>query len=82
MVMITGCRFYAAVCKATDATQQVINYELDAASSSEHAYIQSFIRRCGVPELEFSGGLHRLKEGDAADQITDGLNNLFMSMKQ
>lgn len=82
LVMITGCRFYAAVCKATDATQQVINYELDAASSSEHAYIQSFIRRCGVPELEFSGGLHRLKEGDAADQITDGLNQLFMSMKQ
>ena len=37
LVMITGCRFYAAVCKATDATQQVINYELDAASSREGA---------------------------------------------
>jgi len=82
LVMITGCRFYAAVCKATDATQQVINFELDAASTSEHKYIQDFVKRCGVPVSEFSGGMHRLQKGDAADQITDGLNHLFLSMKQ
>lgn len=82
LVMITGCRFYAAVCKATDTTQQVINYELDAASASEHEYIQDFVKRCGVPVSEYSGGLNRIQEGDAADQITDGLNHLFVSMKK
>lgn len=82
LTMITGCRFFAAVCKATGATQQVINYELDAASLSDHGYVQRFVKRCGVPANVFSGGLNRLQEGDAADQITDGLNQLFLSMRQ
>jgi len=82
LIMITGCRFFAAVCKATNATQQVINYELDAASASEQKYIQDFVKRCGVPVSEFSGGFHKLEEGGAADQITNGLNHLFLSMTQ
>jgi len=81
-VMITGCRFYAAVCQATDAIDAVIHFELDAASGSSHQYVQHFVKRCGVSASEFAGGLYRLQEGDAASQITDGLNNLFLSMRQ
>lgn len=82
LTMITGCRFYAAVCKATGATQQVIDYELDAAGMSDRDFVKRFVKRCGVPTSTFSGGLERLQEGGAAHQITDGLNQLFLSMRQ
>ncbi|TDS99396.1 hypothetical protein EDF84_104240 [Erwinia rhapontici] len=38
--------------------------------------------RCDFSASAFSGGLNRLNEGDTADKIKDGLNKLFLSMKQ
>jgi len=54
---------------------------LDAASTSDHPYIHKFIERTGVKKTIYSGGLNRVQQGSAADQITDGLNHLFLALK-
>ncbi|KQN64753.1 hypothetical protein GKQ23_05895 [Erwinia sp. E602] len=80
MTLLAGCRFYAAVCKASGATSQVIEYELEAASNSTPQYVRDFVTRTGIPYSIYGGGLERVKEGTAADQIIDGLNQLYYSM--
>ncbi len=82
LLMMVGCRLYGALCKQYNATDAVVQYELDAASNSEHDYIQEFIKRTGVSKSIYNGGLNRLVEGSAADQITDGLNTLHISLKK
>lgn len=82
ILMMAGCRFYGALCKNYGEANEVIEYELDAASLSDYAFIQNFVRRTGVPVSNFKGGLNRLKTGSAADQITDGLNALYIGLKQ
>ena len=82
ILMMAGCRFYSALCKNYGATNEVIEYELDAASLSDYKFIQNFVQRTGVPASNFKGGLNRLRAGSAADQITDGLNGLYIALKQ
>lgn len=82
ILMMAGCRFYGALCKSYGATNDVIEYELEAASLSDYKFIQSFVQRTGVPASSFKGGLNRLKAGSAADQITDGLNGLYVGLKK
>lgn len=81
LLMMTACLLYNALCQAHEATDAVIEYELDAASCSERAFVHNFIRRTGIPESKYTGGLNRLESGSAADQITDGLNNLYLALK-
>jgi hypothetical protein len=82
LLIMVGCRLYNALCIRYGASDSVINYELDAASNSEYGYIQSFIKRTGIKDSIYSGGLDRIQKGSAADQITDGLNNLFFALKR
>lgn len=81
LLMMTGCLLYNALCQIHKATDAVIEYELDAASHSEYSYVQNFIRRTGIEKSKYEGGLDRLEKGSAADQITDGLNNLYLALK-
>ncbi len=82
LLMMVGCKLYSALCTQYNATDAVIDYELDAASNSDYQYIQNFINRTGVPSSIYSGGMDRNQPGSAVDQITDGLNNLFLSLKK
>ena len=79
-VMICAARFYDVICRKYGATVDVISYELDAASNSDYQFIHAFIRRTGIKDDFYKGGLDRLKAGSAADQITDGLNKLYFAM--
>lgn len=81
-LMTSACRFLAALCARYGATSDVINYELDAASHSDEPAVLAFIKRTGVDPSVFRGGMNRLKQGAAADQITDGLNNFMLAMMQ
>ena len=81
LLMMVGCRLYSALCSQYEASDSVIEYELDAASKSNHPYIQKFLDRTGIRKSIYSGGLNRIQQGSAADQITDGLNNLFLGLK-
>ena len=81
LLMMVGCRLYNALCIQYGASDSVIEYELDAASTSDHPYIHKFIERTGVKRSIYAGGLNRVHRGSAADQITDGLNHLFLALK-
>jgi TPR repeat protein len=81
LLMMTGCVLYNALCASYESTNKVIEYELDAASASDYNYVHNFIKRTGVPKSVYEGGLNRLEKGSAADQITDGMNNLYASLK-
>lgn len=82
ILMICACRFYDALCRKYGATAAVIAYELDAASISEDASVLNFVRRTGIQQSFYEGGLNRLIPGSAADQITDGLNSLHVGLKE
>lgn len=81
ILMMVGCKLYSSLCIKYEATDAVIEYELDAASTSDHPYVHSFIDRTGVSAFIYKGGLNRIKKGSAADQITDGLNHLYVALK-
>lgn len=82
ILIMVGCRLYAALCAKYGVEDEVIEYELDAASHSKYQYIHNFIQRTGIDRSIFSGGLNRLEEGSAADQITNGLNQLHIGLKK
>lgn len=82
VLMVCVCRFVSAVSVKYGATMDVIAYELDAASSSEEGYVQAFIRRTGIASSFYRGGMNRLVEGSAADQIADGLNNFSVVLSR
>lgn len=79
-VMICAARFFDVTCKKYGATNDVIAYELDGAASSDWTFIHAFIERMGIDRSFYEGGLNRLSEGSAADQVTDGLNELAVAM--
>jgi TPR repeat protein len=79
-VMICAARFFDVLCRKYGATTDVIAYELDGAAQSDWNCIQSFIQRTGLDKSFYDGGLDRILEGSAADQITDGLNQLSVAM--
>ena len=81
-VMICAARFFDVTCKKYGATNDVIAYELDGAESSDWKFIHAFIERMGIDRSFYEGGLNRLSEGSAADQVTDGLNDLAVAMGQ
>ncbi|MFC3616435.1 hypothetical protein ACFORG_22050 [Lutimaribacter marinistellae] len=81
-LMICAARFYDAVCRQYGATADVIAYELDGASSSEMPFVHAFIARTGIDRSFYAGGLDRLTEGSAADQVTDGLNAFSVALRQ
>ncbi len=78
--MVCACRFVDALCKQYGATSDVIAYELDAARASDRQFVQSFILRTGISPSIYEGGMNRLIEGSAADQITDGLNQVSVAL--
>ncbi|MEH6640574.1 hypothetical protein [Vreelandella glaciei] len=82
ILVMVGCKLYAALCAKYGVEDEVIAYELDAANHSDYQFIHNFIRRTGVSKSIYSGGLNRLEKGAAADQITDGLNQLHVGLKQ
>ena len=82
ILMVCACRFVSAVCLKYGATMDVIAYELDAASSSEDSYVGAFVRRTGIDQNFYRGGLNRLVEGSSADQITDGLNDFSLALSR
>ena len=82
ILMMVGCRLYSSLCAMYDTWDAVIEYELDAASHSDYAYVHNFIDRTGVKKSVYSGGLDRLEEGSPPDQITDGLNQLHIGLQQ
>jgi hypothetical protein len=82
LLMMVGCKLYNALCIQYDAVDSVIEYELDAASRSENYYIHNYIKRTGISHSVYSGGLNRIQEGSAADEITDGLNSLYLGLKR
>lgn len=81
-LMICAARFYDVICRKYGATVDVIAYELDAAATSDFAFVRSFIERTGIDQAFYQGGLNRLKSGSAADQITDGLNQFHVAMRK
>lgn len=81
LLMMVGCSLYEALCRKYSASDSVIGYELDAASNSDHRYIQRFIKRTGIEESFYEGAMDRHQMGSPADQITDGLNDLFLALK-
>lgn len=82
LLVMVGCRLYSALCENHGVTDHVIAYELDAARNSDHQYVHDFIRRTGIRKSNYSGGLRMIESGSAADQITDGLNQLHIGLKQ
>lgn len=81
LVMMCGARFFDVLCKKYGATNDVIAYELDAAATSDYPAIQRFLKRTNISPSFYEGGLNRLVSGSAADQITNGLTELYMGMK-
>lgn len=82
LLMVCACRFVSAVCLKYGATMDVLAYELDAASTSEDSYVRAFVLRTGINQDFYRGGLDRLVEGSAADQITDGLNDVSLALSR
>lgn len=80
VIMILACRFYLVLCQHFDVADEVVKVELSAAHNSEHDYIQRFIKRTGLKKEFYEDGEQFLKEGSPTDQITDGLNDLFMAL--
>lgn len=81
ILMICACRFYDVLCRKYGATADVIAYELDAASTSDDPSVLKFLKRTGIQQSFYEGGMNRLIPGSAADQITDGLNSLHVGLK-
>lgn len=81
-LMVSAARFYDVICRKYGATVDVIAYELDAAATSDFPFVHAFIARTGIHKDFYQGGIHRLKSGSAADQITSGLNSLHVAMRQ
>ena len=79
--MMCAGRLFDVLCKKFGATNDVIAYELDAAATSDDQAVLRFLRRTGIPSSFYEGGLNRLTPGSAADQITDGFNELYLGMK-
>lgn len=79
-VMICGARLYDVFCRHFDDTESVIAYELDAATKSDFNFVHAFVKRTGINYEFYKNGLNRLNSGSAADQITDGLNNLHAGL--
>ena len=82
VLMVCACRFVSAVSIKYGATMDVIAYEVDAASLSEDNYVGAFVRRTGIDQNFYRGGLNRLVEGTSADQITDGLNDFSLALSR
>lgn len=80
LLLVCGCRYLDAVSKKFGAVTDVIAYELDAASNSEKSYVREFIARTGIDTNVYLGGMNRLIDGSAADEITDGLNQLSIAL--
>jgi len=81
ILMMVGCSLYSALCIKYSASNSVIEYELDAASTSDHRYIKNFVKRTGISAAIYSGAMNRNQAGSPADQITDGLNDLFLGLR-
>ena len=56
--------------------------ELDAAAKSDFNFVHSFIKRTGIEKGFYEGGLDRIKPGSAADQLTDGLDKLHVTLRR
>jgi hypothetical protein len=82
MLMMCACRFFDTLCRKYGATADVVAYELDAASQSEDEAVLNFIERTAISPSFYEGGMERLMEGSAADQITDGLNEMHLGLKR
>lgn len=80
LLMICATRYFNAVARLHDATDEVIAYELHGASVSDYGSVQSFVQRTGVPSRVYRNR-PPLEEGSAADQITDGLNAFSMAQR-
>jgi len=80
LLMICATRYFSAVAKLHDATDEVIAYELHGASISDYGSVQSFVQRTGVPPRVYRSK-PALEEGSAADQITDGLNAFSVAQR-
>lgn len=81
-LMICAARFTNVSCQKFGATMDVIAYELDGAASSDFPFVHAFIERTGIDKSFYQGGLERLVENSAADQITDGLNAFSVALQQ
>lgn len=81
-IIVCAARFYDVICRKFGATNDVIAYELDGAATSDWHFIHSFINRTGIDKSFYGGGLNRLKEGSAADQVTDGLSGFSVAMRE
>lgn len=81
-LMICAARFTDVCCRKFGATMDVIAYELDGAASSDFPFVHAFIKRTGIDQSFYQGGLERLVENSAADQITDGLNAFSVALQQ
>lgn len=79
-VMICGARFFEVVCQQYGATRDVLAFELDSASGTKLPSVAAFLKRTGLDTSFYAGGSYRLVPGSAADQVTDGLNELTMAM--
>lgn len=79
---VCACRFVKVLCDIFNAAETVIAYELDCAAASDEEYVHNFIERTGIKKETYSGGEHRLESESPADKITDGLNQLAVSMSQ
>lgn len=82
VLMTCAARFTDVLCKKYGATSDLIAYEIDAARQSDETDVQKFISRTGISRNFTDGGLSRLVEGTAADQITNGLNQFSVAQKR
>ncbi|AOZ05895.1 hypothetical protein BKK80_08725 [Cupriavidus malaysiensis] len=82
MTMMCAARLYDVLCTKYGAARDVIAYELDAASTSDNPAVLAFVDRTGIASSFFENGMNRLIAGSAADQITDGLNQLWFGMRK
>ena len=81
-LMTSVSRFTDVLCKKYGATMDVVAYEIDAARHSDEQGVQNFVARTAISEELSSGGLYRLIEGSAADQITTGLNKFSLAQSR
>ena len=82
ILMVCACRFVIAICLKYGATMDVIAYELDSANSIDDKYVSAFVRRTGIDQNFYRGGMQRILEGSSADQITDGLNDFGQALSR
>ncbi|MGK8200638.1 hypothetical protein [Burkholderia cepacia] len=82
MTMMCAARFFDVLCKMYGAASDVIGYELDAARTSDNPAVLAFVERTGIRSSFYENGMNRVISGSAADQITDGLNQLWLGMRK